>query len=306
MGLTGGSTGAYKRFILHFVIWCGLNNIEPEETWEYDDLLTEYAAGSGDAAPVTKSQFQGLVAAIEKILPHLKGHIPLARACLASWSVSFTPRHAVPLNLAFACYLAMALCDLGMPTVAILLVLQTGLGLRPSEALGLTKWDLLLPWEIPKSGGAGLVLLGVKRGTKSGRPQTVRAENPLVLALMQLVRLVVTATGRLTGIKSLAGYAWCLRAAMQHLHIGEAGWTPHSPRAGFVTDMYLAGRTPADIASFTRHMSLKSLRSYLDATSVTSGQLAVYLRSHLAEASRAELLIVDRVKEMVAPDFKWV
>lgn len=296
---------AYRRFILSFVIWCGLNNIEPEESWEYDDLLTEYAAGSGDAGSITKSQFQGLIAAVEKILPHLKGNLPLARGCLASWSVSFTPRHAVPLNLAFACYLGMGLCDLGMPTVAVLLVLQAGLGLRPSEALGLTRYDLLLPWEIPKSGGAGLVLLGVKRGTKSGRPQTVRAENPLVIALMQLVRLVMTTTGRLTGIRSLAGYAWCLRAAMQHMKIPEAGWTPHSPRAGFVTDMYIAGKQPAEIASFTRHMSIKPLRSYLDAASVTSGQLAIYLRGHQGAAARAELMIVDRVKELLAPDLKW-
>jgi len=97
-----------------------------------------------------------------------------------------------------------------------------------------------------------------------------------------LAGATATATAPLCGLYSLGGLAHLLDRACQGLPIR---FTAHSPRAGFVTDMYLAGHTLEAIAQITRHISLKSLRIYLDVQSVASGQITNHLAPWLAEAA---------------------
>lgn len=301
LGLKQVTIELYRRLLALFVFWCAAAGVEPEEAAEFDDLLVEFASGSEDAPRVTRSQFATILNAVERVCPHLKGHLHCARAFLMGWSVSIMTRHAVPLSFGAACLLAVLLCYMGMPTVGATLVIQAGVGLRPSEALSLAASDLVLPWEIPKSGGAGLLLLGTRTTTKAKRPQSVRVENPVLLDLMHVVRKVRTTTTRLTGVKSLGGYSWCLKSAAQNEGLRDVNWTPHSPRAGYVTDAHIAGKLPHQITAVTRHQSIKSLRSYLDATSVIRGELAQKLVSRQQQMDWCERHIAGIVRDLLAP-----
>lgn len=301
VGLTPVVKENYMRIILAFVVWCGRLGVEPEEEYEYDDLICEMAVGTEGTRPLTKSQLQTLIAAVEKVLPNMKGHLCCSRAMLSSWSVSYRPKHAVPLTFIYAFLLAWTLIDMGMPKVACILIMQAGCGMRPSEVLGMGPFDILLPWELIYTKGAGLLLLGRKRGTKSGHPQAIRVTNKVVLAVMWVVREASVDMARLTGIKVLGGYNWCLKASMAKRGLSSTQWSAHGPRAGYVTDMWLLGKKPADIAVVTRHESLKSLRSYLDVTSVANGVLQQTVRPFQAEALWCERHIAGRLRDILAP-----
>ena len=69
--------------------------------------------------------------------------------------------------------LVVTLLNLGLHRPAGLLLLQHGRGLRPREVLRLRRKDVVGP-EAADAGGAGVLLLGTRTGTKSKRPQPVR------------------------------------------------------------------------------------------------------------------------------------
>lgn len=58
--------------------------------------------------PVSKSTFGACLAGIERVLPHLKGELIASRAVLSSWSVAFTPRHALPMEPHWAALLGLS------------------------------------------------------------------------------------------------------------------------------------------------------------------------------------------------------
>lgn len=305
LGLQQAAYQSYMRAIYHFVLFCALVNLEPETCAEFDDLIIEHASGEHSATgPLTKSQLTTLVAAVERILPHTKGELMMSRALISSWSVAWKPRHAVPLEPHWAALLALQLCWAGMPMVGGLLYLQASIGLRPSEGLGLRIWDILLPYEVPKAMGAALLLLGVKKGTKSGRPQAVRVTAMSLITLLTVLKWaasqnVATNAGFLTGVRTLAGYTWCLNKAMQMANVKGTGWSAHSGRAGYITSQHVAGTPPGKIAEVTRHVSLKSLKIYIDVTAVTAGNLATTLAPRLNEALQAESTILPLIQSMV-------
>lgn len=301
IGMRTASVKQYMMVIGRFVAWCLLWGLFPELPFEYDDLLVEYQASSPQ---VTKSEFNTLIAAIERLLPIMRGELVTARAVAASWTVAFEARHAVPLELVWGTLIAYHLCEIGLPTVAALLVIQCGIGLRPSEALRLRASDLILPWEMRRSAGAGVVLVGSQGGTKANRAQPVRVERPIVLAAMMLLKAwaLARSQGHLHGIRSLGGLHWRLKRGASLAGLASVGWTPHSPRSGFVTEPWLLGAQLATIAATTRHQSLKSLKSYLDVAAVRSGQLSLELRPHLSRAKWAEDNIVRALQTRLAPE----
>ena len=170
------SVAQYQRVLLVFVTWLHLIGVQPEYGYEWDDLLCEYRSGSDGAPPVSRSNFEKTIAALERILPHLKEELTLSRAELSSWKVAVKPRHAVPLIPPHAFLLARELIEMGVPFVAALLLLQALTGLRPGEALRRAREHLLPPWAIPGGCRFAQLLLGAVHGTKSGRPQAVRVD----------------------------------------------------------------------------------------------------------------------------------
>ena len=270
-GMRENSVAQYRRAIAAFLVFLAFNAVEPEEPCEYDDLLCEYQAFGNNGGPVARSHFTALIAGIERVLPHLKGTLEVSHAVLASWSVSFTPKHTLPLSKSHAILLAARMATLGFRRPAALLLLQYGRGLRPGEALSLRACDVILPHEVSAAGG-GLLLLGARSGTKSKRPQVVRVTDRILLHIMALFRGATAADQRLTGIRTLGGYNYIIARTKEALGLAHVPWTGHSARAGFVTDQYLSGTAREIIAGVTRHQSLRTLQSYLDATSVAAGQ----------------------------------
>ena len=179
---TGGTTAGlqpatirnYQSAVLPFIQWCLRIGVLPEEPCEYDDLLVEYRYGSNDAPSVGKGTYGHLLSGIEKVLPHLRGHLILAHEELNAWRIAFKPRHATPLLPPWAYLLALGLCLLGVPRVAAGLLLQTLRGLRPGEMLALLREGLVPDFLGSTSDAVAYILLGAKTGAKSGRPQSVR------------------------------------------------------------------------------------------------------------------------------------
>jgi integrase len=279
-GLRPQSVAQYQRVLYPLLVWLQQIGVRPEHPYEWDDLLCEYRSGSDGAPVVSKSNFEKTLAAIERVLPHVKGQLGLAHAELNSWKVAVKPRHAVPLTPPHAFLLAEAFLNMGMPLVAAALLLQCLTGLRPGELLGLRREHLLPPWAIPGGCLFATLLLGTSHGTKSGRPQSVRVDSPLGIWLVTLLHHILEPGAALTHLHTLSGYAYLLQVAARKVHpsLAAVGWKPHSPRAGFCTWLHLHGLPAAEIMETTRHISIRSFRIYLDTQAVTAGQIGVSLQ----------------------------
>jgi hypothetical protein len=262
-----------------FLAWLGYHELSPAHPWEFDDLLTEWRLGTDPhpgAVPArpTKHQFQKCISAVEKVLPTFRGELPLSRAALAGWSVIQKPNHTLALLPRWARVVAYGLMMIGRPRAAAGLMLQVLNGLRPGEMISCHGRHLVLPEECPAALGAGLILLGVRAGTKSGRPQSVLIRSEICLALMRALRECTPLDASISEVKDCGAFTTCIRRGAAHMEITQAGWTAHSGRAGYATGEYLA-EGPSSvprIAETCRWASLRSLRIYLDIVGVTASQ----------------------------------
>jgi len=142
----------------------------------------------------------------------------------------------------------------------------------------------------------GMLMLGVRRGTKYGRSQAVRVTDPFILWVMRLLTAVVASpTEPLAGLRCLGGYAYCFDLAVRALQL-PLHFTPHGLRAGFVTDQWGHGVALEEIATVTRHISYRSLRIYLDVAAVIAGQAGNLLAGFLPRAQVA----IDEVPGLLA------
>lgn len=264
----------YRRVLVPFILWLITLGVAPSGGPHIDDMLCEYQAGSDQAPPVSRSNFEKLIAAVEKVLPHVKGELMLSRAILTNWKACFGPRHALPMTPDHALLVGIGLIMAGMAPLGGLVVLQALRGLRPGDTVGLRGGDLV-PGRSPHAarGSPGIILLGPNTGTKSGHPQAVRCITALANLILNVFALITPPGEQLTHIRTLGGYAIAISRGAKWAKI-KADWKPHSGRAGFCTQAFLEGASPAAIAAVTRHTSIKSLRSYVDATSVLAGKLA--------------------------------
>jgi hypothetical protein len=269
----------YRRLLMIFLGWLNGLGLEPESAPEYDDLLIEFRYGAEGAAPMTKGNFEHLVSAVERVCPHFKGQLALCKAEINQWRVIYETRHSVPLTPSWAHLLALGCLQLGIPAVGALILLQSLSGMRPSEAIGLTTTDVVLPSANPHESQAGHLLLGVKVGTKARRPQAVRVVHQLAILLMAALRTAAVPGGRLTHLRTLGGLSYCMGRAAALMHLNHIGWRPHSGRSGYVTWRAMEGDTPEQIMSVTRHVSLASFKVYLDVTAVAAGRLSNELLS---------------------------
>ncbi len=178
----------YRRVLGVFLSWLHGLGLQPETAAEWDDLLVEFRYQSDGAPAMSKGNYEHLVSAVERVVPNLRGLLLLAHSEISAWRITYTVHHSVPLIPPWAHFLAYGCLKLGIPAVGALILLQSLTGLRPSEGLGLRREDVVLPSDLPPSTEiAGFLLLGVKVGTKSRRPQSVRVTHPLALMLMTLL-----------------------------------------------------------------------------------------------------------------------
>jgi integrase len=250
-----------------------------------DDCLVEWRNDNVWAAPPSKSTYAACIAAIEKVYPRYKGDLPMARAALSGWRVLVKASHTKPMSRPWALLLGTWLSRNRLGRLGALLILQYFQCCRPSEILGLSSDDIVTAGEAAMMGlgnerapPAGLLLLGPQVGTKSGRPQSSRVTHPILLLILDYFRATTPPGHLLTSHKSLGSYAKFIQLAAEAFRLGEIGWTPHSPRAGYASDAAITGKAFLETREHGRWTADKSLRGYLDVMAVMGGELALALR----------------------------
>jgi hypothetical protein len=135
-----------------------------------------------------------------------------------------------------------------------------------------------------------MLLLGAKTGTKSRREQSAVLLHLSGFADM-LIRAFKSSTPpgcRLTTISSVGAYNACLRKAQKSAKLGWLHATAHSPRAGWASELRLAGVEFTELRERGRWVSDSSLRMYLDA--VTAHYLTIRLQGVMPQF---QLLMAD-------------
>jgi len=247
----------YRSSVSSFVSWVVSSGLPLCSADDLDGLLILFRRD----ASLSKSAFSVLLAALEFSTPPLKRQLPWARAVLAGLTSTHKVKHTFPLGWPQAVLLAVELAAAGLPVAGLCLLIQQEAGLRPSEVLRLEREDVLLGTvgsQLPR--GQALLRLGKAVNTKIGREQCGTVLNSdLVALLAQRVRL---ARSRL--------FPFSYEKYRQLIRFAEArrgwtwGFTPHSPRAGFVSDNLARGCPPNQIQERGRWASWSSFRTYAD------------------------------------------
>ena len=137
--------------------------------------------------------------------------------------------------------------------------------------MGLQREDITPP-RANLHGGNAVIALGRLRGTKAGRPQfvVVRAnEDPVGIAIVVAFASTTRPGCRLTSL-SYIDYSKLIARTCRELNIGDLGFTPHSPRAGWATTLRLDGMGFQEIQERGRWTNPSSLRIYLDAVAAST------------------------------------
>ena len=275
------TTQRYRKALAPFLAFLVDNRFSPVTAPEFDDLVVEFM--NAEFSRITKSSFEGLVAALEHVLPQLCGNLPWSHAVIDSWSAICTAEHTTPMCSGPAALIGAHMAAEGHARLGAGVVLQCALGLRPSEVLALQGGDVTMPEYASFTNSAFATFgLGVRDNTKAKRAQCVMLQNERLLAL---TRWLLSETGQedlLIGY-SYAQYRRILGRACDRIGLRDLHFTPHSPRSGFATELFAQGVPFDRIKALSRWVSDQSLRTYLGV--VTAALISVSLKTaHLHTA----------------------
>ena len=176
--------------------------------------------------------------------------------------------------------------------MGVRLMLQTRTGLRPGELLQLLPEHVLFPedqgdWNTDTP---IIMALGAKVGTKSQRAQValIRPGEPLFWGVLRACR-DNTPPGHFLFPHTLLAYRREIQSVEKTLGV-SMGWGPHSPRAGFATDLKMEGASFEEIREGGRWLSDSSLRIYLDVIGAT-----MVLRAMQAKGQAMQVVATDRL-----------
>ena len=141
----------------------------------------------------------------------------------------------MPLGLGPACLIACHLSGEGHGRLGLGIVLQRLLGLRPSELLALQPQDIALPEFGCLHEPTAVVGLGIRGGTKAKRAQAVMLRDVVGIGLLRWM-ISETRDGECIVGYSYEQYRRLLSRTEKRLGL-EVGWTPHSPRSGFASEL---------------------------------------------------------------------
>ncbi len=252
----------YRKSVQAFTLWLAECEIWPSGPDQWDDALVEWK----NARPVAKAEFEACVAGVEFLFPRFRGKLSWAHAVISGWSVVHTPHHTVPLEYRPCRYLAATLCSEGHSKLAFGMLLQRELGLRPSEMLQILPEDISLPEENGSSRAAeprATIALGMRSGTKAKRPQAVTLRDPLLIGLLRWAKRTCTA-GQFIVPYTNESYRRILMRTTTRLGLNHIGWTPHSPRSGFASELIASGADFVAVREAGRWLADSSLRTYID------------------------------------------
>ncbi len=272
----------YRKALLPFLSFTTEHRHWPETSGEFDDLLCEWR----HSRSINKAAFESTVAAVEFALPRFRGQLPWCRALIHSWAIVHVPQHKVPMGEGPAVYIGVHIAARGHPRLGAGLVIQQAVGLRPSELLGLWGRDVVLPEDRADAAAVDFAVLGlgIRSGTKAKRPQSVILRGSKKVALVRWLRSTCVSD------EPLIGYSYeqmrrLLARTVSELGLAEIGWSAHSPRAGFASDLVSKGVPILTIKDLGRWVSEASARTYIDVTA--SSSILVTFRTRHLTAARA-------------------
>ena len=281
--------GTYQTAGALFSRWCLERSLHPTTAAEWDDILMEYK--QENIRWITKSKFANTVAAVEFFFPRLRGDLATAHQILRGWGISEPIKHTVPLGKNVSKLVGIHFASQSCFRMGLGVVLQAHTGLRPGELRSLRPCDIFFPEEA----GATLetlpvvIALGVRKSTKVKRAQTVRITKKDADLVMMLER-VVRRTPVNAPIFPFSHDEYRRRLRQVDALLGaNAGWTPHSPRAGFASDSRAEGLSFEETREAGRWQADSSLRTYLDIVSALDVTVKLRGAGHgpaLAWASR--------------------
>ncbi len=129
------TTQRYRKALAPFLAFLVDHRFSPVTAPEFDDLVVEFK--NAEFSRITKSSFEGLAAALEHVLPQLRGNLPWSHAVINSWSAVYTAEHTTPMCSGPAARIGAHMAAEGHARLGAGVVLQCVLGLRPSEVLAL-------------------------------------------------------------------------------------------------------------------------------------------------------------------------
>ena len=242
--------------------WYRSSELDLDDPHQLDEALATYHA----LHKPSKVRTSNLLAGVERALPAVKRQLPWFKM-ISQDSIMFAmAQHALSMPLAACLPIAVVISQRFSARIGSLIVIQHSRGLRPGEALGLEPTSVTLPEESIYN--MGLLSLGLRSSTKVGRPEFVvlpPAECFLAIKMLRWLKSI-TPVGQTFSLKlSVQSYSRKIRSTS--VEMGLPPYTGHSPRAGFVSDACLLGRSRDQIKSVTRHSSDASLKVYMDAVS---------------------------------------
>ena len=251
----------YKEALDPFLMY--LQNrfdIALEEPEDVDQLLLEFRT----EFELTRSKHTLLVAALEFFMPHLKGKMILSREALRGRTSVDQIKHTVPLPCEAAHLIAAWHTSEGRYRMGAAVLVQHSTGLRPSELLGIQTDHVFVP--IALIGTAKVsIRLGCVVSTKVKREQSVLvcfSEFRFVCKLLEWLVRSTTPGGKIFGF-GYSTYNNSFKLAEQHFRL-QVGWTAHSGRAGFATDLIVKGVPFNTVQARGRWLSENSFRCYID------------------------------------------
>ncbi len=129
------TTQRYRKALAPLRAFLADNRFSPVTAAEFDDLAVEFK--NVEFSRITKSSFEGLVAALEHVLPQLRGNLPWSHAVINSRRAVCTAEHTTPMCSGPAALIGAHMAAEGHARLGAGVALQGVLGLRPSEVLAL-------------------------------------------------------------------------------------------------------------------------------------------------------------------------
>ena len=129
-----------------------------------------------------------------------------------------------------------------------------------------------MPGRPGTNNGNAVIALGRRTGTKAGRAQFViihAAEDSTALAIVQAFASTTKPGQKLSSL-DYGRYKGVFDRTLKDMGLHDLHFTPHSPRAGWATQLRLAGFPFAEIMERGRWSNAVTLRIYLDAVGAST------------------------------------
>ena len=245
----------YQKHLKKFVEFLHSERLRPQGMGELGALIVAYKQQHS----ISRSNFEGLLAALEFFLPQIKGSLLWSKRVGKGLAVQQQVHHTIPLTLGPAKLVAALLASRDLARLGIGLLVQVLTGLRPSELLQLERRHVMMDDE------KFLFRLGAKTGTKLKREQCTwlrfdRDAN--VTTLLNRLLVSTPSYGKLCQV-TYDTYRLALRTISRELKLSFC-FTPHSPRAGFASEAVSRGEDAESIRIRGRWQSETSFRIYTD------------------------------------------